>query len=61
MKHAVDHWRQQFRGDAPVKNDTEITDDDIANSNLVLWGDPSSNAVLRRSPTSCRSSGPTRA
>ena len=25
MKHAVDHWRKQFRGDAPVKNDNEIT------------------------------------
>jgi hypothetical protein len=48
MKHAADHWRKQFRGDAPVKSDTEITDADIANSNLVLWGDPSSNKVLAR-------------
>jgi hypothetical protein len=48
MKHAVDHWRKQFRGDAPVKKDTEITDADIANSNLVLWGDPSSNKVLAK-------------
>ena len=48
MKHAVDHWRKQFRGDAPVKNDTEITDDDIKNSNLILWGDPMSNAVLAK-------------
>ncbi len=61
MKHATDHWRKQFRGDAPVKDDTEITDADIANSNLVLWGDPMSNACSRRSRTSCRSSGPTRA
>lgn len=48
MKHAVVHWRKQFRGEAIVKDDKEITDADIASSNLVLWGDPSSNAVLAR-------------
>jgi hypothetical protein len=48
QKHAVDAWRKQFRGDAQVRDDREITDADIANSNLVLWGDPGSNAVLAR-------------
>jgi hypothetical protein len=48
MKHAADHWRKQFRGDAPMKKDTEVTDDDIRNSNLVLWGDAQSNKVLGR-------------
>jgi hypothetical protein len=48
MKHAADHWRKQFRGDAPMKADTEIRDADIASSNLVLWGDPMSNAVLAK-------------
>jgi len=41
-------WRDVFRGDAPVKSDREVTDDDIADRNLILWGDPSSNAVLAR-------------
>jgi dienelactone hydrolase len=48
LEHARNYWRQIFRGDAPVKDDIAITDDDIRNSNLVLWGDPSSNAVLKR-------------
>ena len=48
MRHAVDHWRRQFRGEARVKDDTDITDADIAAHNLVLWGDPSSNAVLAK-------------
>jgi len=48
MNHAVTHWRQQFRGEALIKDDKAITDADIAESNLVLWGDPSSNAVLAR-------------
>ncbi|MFA5191617.1 MAG: prolyl oligopeptidase family serine peptidase [Verrucomicrobiia bacterium] len=46
MKHAVEHWRKQFRGDARVIADTDLSDADIASSNLVLWGDPSSNKVL---------------
>lgn len=46
--HAVTHWRQQMRGDAIVKSDTEITDQDIASSNLVLWGDAQSNKVLAK-------------
>ena len=46
MKHAVAHWRSQFRGDAVVKGDHEVTKDDIANSNLILWGDPMSNAYI---------------
>ena len=41
-------WRDVFRGDAPIKADRELTDGDIAERNLVLWGDPSSNAVLAR-------------
>jgi hypothetical protein len=48
MQHALDNWRSQFRGDAPVKDDTAVTDDDIAGSNLILWGDPSSNKVLAK-------------
>ena len=46
--HATDHWRRQFRGDARVKDDADITDADIAAHNLVLWGDPASNKVLQK-------------
>ena len=48
MDHAVTHWRQQMRGDAVVKSDSEITDADIAGSNLVLWGDSQSNKILAK-------------
>jgi hypothetical protein len=48
MKHAIDHWRLQFRGQAPVKDDAEVFDSDLAGSNLILWGDPSSNKILAR-------------
>ncbi len=48
QEHAIKMWRTQMRGDAPVKDDTAVTDADIAASNLVLWGDPQSNKVLAR-------------
>ena len=48
MAHAISQWRSVFRGEARVKEDSQISDADIASSNLVLWGDPSSNAVLKR-------------
>jgi len=47
-KHAIAEWRRQFRGEAQVRDDKDITDADIAKSNLVLWGDPGSNRILAR-------------
>jgi len=44
----MEHWRRQFRGDARVKDDSAVTDADIAAHNLVLWGDPASNKLLSR-------------
>src|SRR5207249_1817164 len=46
LERAITAWRQQFRGQARVKDDTAVTAADSAAANLVLWGDPSSNAVL---------------
>ena len=48
MARAIEQWRRQFRGEPRVKDDREITDADIASSNLVLWGDPASNQLLAR-------------
>jgi len=48
MERAIEHWRRHFRGEARVKEDTAITDADIAESNLILWGDSGSNAILKR-------------
>lgn len=48
LERAIEHWRRHFRGHARVKDDRDVTEDDLRNSNLVLWGDPSSNLVLAR-------------
>jgi pimeloyl-ACP methyl ester carboxylesterase len=39
-------WSRYFRGELPVKNDDEITDEDIATRHLILFGDPSSNRLV---------------
>lgn len=48
LPRAIEHWRKQFRGEARVKNDADVSDADIAAHNLILWGDPASNKVLAR-------------
>jgi poly(3-hydroxybutyrate) depolymerase len=48
QQHAIDHWRKQFRGETRVVQDSAITDSEIAKNNLVLFGDPQSNAILAK-------------
>jgi hypothetical protein len=47
-RRAAVFWRATFRGDAPIKSDVSVNDDDITHANLIVWGDPSSNAFLKR-------------
>lgn len=48
LARAVDHWRKHYRGDVRIKDDTAVTDADLAAYHLVLWGDPQSNAELAK-------------
>jgi hypothetical protein len=41
-------WHQFFRGDLPVKDDVDVTEEDIQSRNLILFGDPGSNSVMSR-------------
>ncbi|MEM1070503.1 MAG: prolyl oligopeptidase family serine peptidase [Planctomycetota bacterium] len=46
--HAMLHWRKHFRGDIRQKIDTDVTPEDIATSNLILFGDPDSNQLIKK-------------
>ncbi|MEY4180426.1 MAG: hypothetical protein RLY70_4000 [Planctomycetota bacterium] len=48
MERAKEQWRRHFRGAVRVKEDRQVTDEDISRHNLVLWGDPASNTLLSR-------------
>lgn len=39
-------WNKYFRGELPIKNDVEVTEDDIAARHLILFGDPGSNSLI---------------
>lgn len=44
----AEEWRHYFRGECPIKNDTEVNDDDLRSKNLILFGDPGSNVWIER-------------
>lgn len=39
-------WNKYLRGELPVKDDVDVTEEDIATRHLVLFGDPASNALI---------------
>jgi predicted esterase len=41
-----EEWSQYLRGELPIKNDVEVTDEDLASKHLILFGDPASNALI---------------
>lgn len=48
LNRFIEQWRRQFRGNAIVKDDSAVTEEDITSANLILWGDPSSNKVIQK-------------
>jgi len=48
LEHFREEWSKYFRGDLPVKDDVELTPQDIATCHLILFGDPSSNSLLQQ-------------
>lgn len=46
LKRFEAEWAKYWRGHLPIKDDTEVTNDDIAGKHLILFGDPASNSVL---------------
>ncbi|HEY2588477.1 MAG TPA: hypothetical protein VGI81_22240, partial [Tepidisphaeraceae bacterium] len=41
-------WNKWFRGELPVKNDADVTPEELQHKNLILFGDPSSNSLIAR-------------
>ncbi len=41
-------WSKYFRGELPIKEDEEVTPEDVATKNLILFGDPASNSILEQ-------------
>jgi len=39
-------WAKFWRGQLPIKDDVDITNEDIAGKHLILFGDPASNSLI---------------
>jgi predicted esterase len=39
-------WDKFMRGKLPVKDDVDVTDEDIAGKHLILFGDPAANSLI---------------
>lgn len=48
LKRFADEWQHYFRGELPIKNDTDVTEEDIRTRNLILFGDPGSNSCIAK-------------
>lgn len=47
LNRFADEWRRHYRGYLPCKDDTDVTEEDVRRSNLILFGDPGSNRWIR--------------
>lgn len=48
LKQFAYEWNRYFRGELAIKDDTAVTQMDAERFNLILFGDPGSNAWIRR-------------
>ncbi len=48
LEHFVSRWRGVMRGDVRRKKDVDVTAEDLQKFHVILWGDPSSNQILKR-------------
>lgn len=48
LKRFAYEWNRYFRGDVTIKNDVDVTEEDAKKYNLILFGDPGSNAWIAK-------------
>jgi predicted esterase len=48
LEHFRDRWSALMRGTLPEKSASEVTRNDILTRNLILWGTPETNPLIKR-------------
>ncbi|MFN0050843.1 MAG: hypothetical protein ACKV0T_01545, partial [Planctomycetales bacterium] len=48
LRRFADEWRRHYRGDLPIKDDVDVTAEDVQRANLILFGDPGSNRWIAK-------------
>lgn len=47
QQHFIDRWRALMRGELRIKQDINVTEEDLLTYHLVAWGTPETNVFLR--------------
>ncbi|MBI2477766.1 MAG: hypothetical protein HYV60_03690 [Planctomycetia bacterium] len=47
QQHFIDRWRALMRGEVRIKQDVDVTDDDLSKYHIVAWGTPETNRFLK--------------
>lgn len=48
LRRFAEEWRHYFRGELPVKDDVDVTPEDVQSRHLILFGDPGSNLWIAK-------------
>ncbi len=48
LQRFADNWSKYLRGDLRIKDDVDVTAEDVENFHLILFGDPGSNLWIER-------------
>ncbi|WP_395753208.1 alpha/beta fold hydrolase [Prosthecobacter sp.] len=48
LKRFEYEWARYMRGSLPVKDDSDVTEEDLRSKNLILFGDPGSNSWIAK-------------
>ena len=48
LRRFADDWARFLRGDLRIKDDVDVTDQDVEENHLILFGDPGSNRLIAR-------------
>ncbi len=48
LRRFAAEWHRYFRGELPIKDDGDVTSEDLRSVHLILFGDPGSNSLIAR-------------
>ncbi|MCM8532986.1 MAG: prolyl oligopeptidase family serine peptidase [Lentisphaeraceae bacterium] len=48
LAHFIRRWQEAFRGHVRIKQDSDVTEDDLAKYHIIAWGDFQSNQIIKK-------------
>ena len=48
LTHFIRRWQEAFRGHVRIKQDSEVTEEDLSKYHIIAWGDFESNSIIKK-------------